>query len=593
MIRDEDESSLSNNQIDNDSEISLSNDLFFKDVSEKRKIYFNHEIMITKPGTYYFLFCMRHPFNISEMPFDLDILTNIPQIQKSKNLKFEIVENVDPYEISDKYIPNKHGLLFKELVYVPLDTIVRASLDFFIKIKDDSKFLELEKNVRMKLEIFKGERFIMSQDFFNSIIVHNLIFDNRNCVSVNDNKPFKVFCYLDLSECPSNLISANEYQGNVYWFLRVFASDSIIFVKNTLKEDHERSLKEGWEQNEPGRYEKARKARVKFLMQLRKEKGEVLSNDEELLLSEIRQRKKNRTLITHIQDEEVGNSPLNKKNQQSKMLPAPKNQTNDKAKIQSLNVIVEQNSNSQNTTKINFNKVLPTPEHHKSRLFKEFLDYAYRERVVFIGKGSINLKTDSSHLSTAFEDGNAAPYCRTEIELDNIREEINKNSDDFYNRIKKEIEEKLSEKEKMKARLDKRYKICYQKRNNKQKNFAELILKRNQISDKTNFMIEVETKLKELIKVISGNELQMDFQQAVSEYKDALKSFQSTNTPTNDLVNQVHELISQKKESLIKNDLKKFTVKDKANLNKHLEDIKINNWNISQQVLKELSESVS
>ena len=34
------------------------------------------------------------------------------------NTNIQICESIEPYEIIDKYIPNRHAILFKEFIYV-------------------------------------------------------------------------------------------------------------------------------------------------------------------------------------------------------------------------------------------------------------------------------------------------------------------------------------------------------------------------------------------------------------------------------------------------------------------------------------------
>lgn len=53
----------------------------------------------------------------------------------------------------------------------------------------------------------------------------------------------------------------------LHWFLSVFGTDTVGIVRDTTKEDRERAIKRSWEDKEPGRSEKAKKARAKFFLQ--------------------------------------------------------------------------------------------------------------------------------------------------------------------------------------------------------------------------------------------------------------------------------------------------------------------------------------
>jgi hypothetical protein len=56
--------------------------------------------------------------------------------------------------------------------------------------------------------------------------------------------------------------------------MKVFSSETLAVVKDTDKEDREKALKASWETNEAGRAEKAKRSRLKFVLQERLKKGE-------------------------------------------------------------------------------------------------------------------------------------------------------------------------------------------------------------------------------------------------------------------------------------------------------------------------------
>ena len=93
----------------------------------------------------------------------------------------------------------------------------------------------------------------------------------------------------DLHEWP-NCKTENEETEEVSWCLKIFSSETVAIVKDTDKEDREKALKASWETNEPGRAEKAKKSRQKFLLQQRLKKGEELTEEEMALVKEVRER---------------------------------------------------------------------------------------------------------------------------------------------------------------------------------------------------------------------------------------------------------------------------------------------------------------
>lgn len=61
--------------------------------------------------------------------------------------------------------------------------------------------------------------------------------------------------------------------------MRVFSSDTVAIVKDTDKEDREKALKQSWETSEPGRVEKAKKSRERYLAIAKKNRGEELTRN--------------------------------------------------------------------------------------------------------------------------------------------------------------------------------------------------------------------------------------------------------------------------------------------------------------------------
>lgn len=72
--------------------------------------------------------------------------------------------------------------------------------------------------------------------------------------------------------------------------MKIFTSETLALVKDTDKEDRERALKASWETAEPGRTEKAKKSRLKFLYQQMMARGEELTEEQRALAMEVRER---------------------------------------------------------------------------------------------------------------------------------------------------------------------------------------------------------------------------------------------------------------------------------------------------------------
>ena len=87
-----------------------------------------------------------------------------------------------------------------------------------------------------------------------------------------------------------NCKSENEETEGVNWILKIFSTETVALVKDTDKEDKEQALKDSWEAAEPGRAEKSKKSRIRYMATLKQERGEELTEEEKEVLEETRVR---------------------------------------------------------------------------------------------------------------------------------------------------------------------------------------------------------------------------------------------------------------------------------------------------------------
>lgn len=236
-----------------------------------------------------------------------------------------------------------------------------------------------------------------------------------------------------------------------------------------MKEDNERALKEAWEINEIGRAENAKKARFRYMAQLKKDKGEALTQEEETMLMEVRPRKQKVMITSVTQDNKLSSAQGKGAPNNDKKLaqPIPKDK-----KTKTTTSIPEININSD--LKHQVEKPLPHVEDHHSLFLKNFLTYSYQDRV----------KTYQSGKNILQGGEEAAPYCRSEEEIQNIKDEINAQADSTQNKIIKEITIKLRDKDKMSEALNKDYMHCYKRRKDRREKYLnELIMERNEIKE--------------------------------------------------------------------------------------------------------------
>ena len=365
------------------------------------------------------------PGNIPEKIFDYIILYD------NQNINIETLENIYPFYIRQKYIPNKHHILFNELIFP--GELINATLDIYLEYRpnNENNILNNENNnnnyndenlpeevsfpnpIRMNFYFMAGEKLIFQKDFENQSLIRNLILEPKPINSKDNNalnqlilEAYSIKCILDIEQCPSWLINPNEYKGDVYWKITVFSTDSLTFLKNTIKEDKEKAVIESWEINEPGRKDKAEKSRKKYFVNIKFNNGELLSPEEEELIPEKINRKEiiesnSNMLVTNIPPK-IGVLPV----------------TNTEEKKQEGEDIL---------------KKLPKIKNYRSLFMKNFYLYSKQSRVITKNKNII--KTNNSETLPNIHQFCKSPEQR-EKELKDIEEKYNK----YYDEMKKENE---------------------------------------------------------------------------------------------------------------------------------------------------------
>jgi len=97
---------------------------------------------------------------------------------------------------------------------------------------------------------------------------------------------YQILINFDMSEIPGWIRYFKAIDNeNISWIMRVHTTDPIKFYIDTTKEDKENKLKEAWENIEPGRSDKAKFTRKKFLIMKKREIGEDITLEEEEILN--------------------------------------------------------------------------------------------------------------------------------------------------------------------------------------------------------------------------------------------------------------------------------------------------------------------
>lgn len=167
----------------------------------------------------------------------------------------------------DKYAPSKYGIIFKEKLFVGPD---HTSAGFNIRLKNkDNK--DLEQHRLFRVEIFDQGKVIFTEEGYNQITIPHFMFRSSNALpesGVDDEETkhqYVMQATFDLTAWPE-CKTDNENTAEIMWYMKVFSSETLAIVKDTDKEDKEKALKASWEANEPGRAEKAKRSRMKFML---------------------------------------------------------------------------------------------------------------------------------------------------------------------------------------------------------------------------------------------------------------------------------------------------------------------------------------
>ena len=106
----------------------------------------------------------------------------------------------------------------------------------------------------------------------------------------NTNNNYYIQASFNLHEWPE--AKDPEATANICWSLKVTSSESIAVVRDTYQEDKDRDIKRSWEEQDPGRAERAKKSRMRYLAEVKQKNGEKLTEEEQALISQPKLTKK-------------------------------------------------------------------------------------------------------------------------------------------------------------------------------------------------------------------------------------------------------------------------------------------------------------
>ena len=611
--------------------IFLEDENFNKKNIELDKIIKINKKNFPKNKIYTLTFSMRTEENLPESEILIKILYN------ESKLKFEYIEEIEPFEINDKYIPNKKGLLFSYYIYPSEKIYSTFNINLYHlinEIKEENHlkkkqhdnqnlFIEskpIEKECKTIIELYKLTKepsldfcpnsipfsysnqgtLIKKWNFYNEIILSNLILYGESISNEKKGKNekkddlkeedknvhiYELICYFDISEIDKEILENKS--NDIGFTIRIFSSNNIGFIKDFSKDQHEKLIKEEWENKDSGRTLRASKSRKKFLLLQKQINNENLNDQEKKELEEKRERRilsKNENNNNIDEKNNIYDKKKNelKRNENNKHIE-DKKEENDKSNNYSYPLfshLVEQKSFSMNNIfkrkTLNFTK-------SQSKYITNYVNYSLSNRTIFsnitpennISKNkSKNNRTNSIIMNDA----------KREIKKKCIIESYEKSQEKY----KKEFEKfncPFSEFETLRN-LNKSNSMF---RLIRIKEDMKLLSQRNYIKDFIRQKFEIKERMNDMIRefnnIVLGNN---DFDDFLNVYKESIKILGKNN----DNVIKFFDFISKKKEEIIQQELVKLSIKDKSHIIKILEDIEYNKWNINYDLIKILKDII-
>jgi hypothetical protein len=350
------------------------------------------------------------------------------------------------------------------------------------------KEVSFPSSIRMICYFMAGEKLIFQKDFENKSLIRNLVLESKPInQKEKDNsiynklllEAYSIKCVLDIEQCPTWLLSPNEYKGDVYWKITVFSTDSLTFIKNTIKEDKEKAVIESWEINEPGRKNKAEISRKKYFVNIKYKNGEILSPEEEELIPEKINRKE---VIESSSNMLVTNIPPKK----GLLAQAAQALNSDEKKQDEVNIL----------------KKLPRIKNYKSLFMKNFYLYSKQSRVISKARSNSNINENERAETLP----NINQFCKSPEQREQELKEIEEKYNIYYEEMKKNNENNEINKEKYSTIIQEMNDRFIEERKKLLTSSNEEIgINLNKIIKQNNIIVEKGREIKELYDDIKSN----------------------------------------------------------------------------------------
>lgn len=648
----------------------------------KTNSFYNNKIFSNED--YYFIFYIRPEFDLPETEFNIKILYNNPNINFNEISNLEPFELTDIYYKNKDSILFSYFIYPSEKIYASLDinfyhfkingrksittngknnpqsTIITSNDKLPSSDKYELNMLNKDEHLHINLELYQltkepsldfidnamkfsysnqGE-LIRQWKFSNGLSISNFIFvgdilpdlkkkKNPGTKNINDSKieeeenkklyPYVLLCYVDVQK-----LSDLNIPEDLAYTIRVYATNTMAFIKDKTKEEHEKKLKEKWEENDEGRGQLALKSRKKFLVIAKNIKKEKLNENELKILNEERQRR-TANEIDHIGEENEGKNNKNKKGKKTDI----KQVDNNKDKLKNsggsknrnsviANIEDEESSSTYNALTRNiinhinkrsrplsmeniFRQKRPISRSNKSQYILNFINYSNKERTKYIKKlDKMPLLKNKIYLRNK----------RVIISDEKYREELKGSILTKFEESENELKKKNENFIKVTRDLAEGINIFNKDLNNQRRaqsiNKDSLLNRRKKLQDLIQKRFDIKKDIllyneenKKILDNFEKNKKESNKKGDLINYEELLKIYKEgcilLGSNDNDLVN-FFNLISKIKEEEIKTEyerLKNTNDKNKDNIiNKMIEDIENNKWNINSELVEKLKNEV-
>ena len=546
--------------------------------NQGKEVFINENIYLTEGNYFIAIYFQNLPWTIKENSGEINIAYS------NKNYIINQIENIDYYEIGDKYKSNKYNIVFKEKIfscdniytslYIELNQPQEKKENYHLIYllyqlgdKDDKNIALLDNKFSYNLRgtlIHKFESYnnllIPSIKFKGGLIPDNKKQKNHNQIPEIIYHPYLLICYIN----SPNVLSLE----NLEWKIKIFSSDNLCFISDSSKEENEALMKNGWEEQEPGRANLAKISRKRFILEQIKKEGGEIKNEDDIELLRI---KRNRKTTKEKEDEQQNININNNKNKKKIGASNIKIQINSKKEEKKEDLIPHNKLNFI----LNMNKTLPKSSEinfrHKSLYIKNYLKYAYDNRTLRLStvNDQYNKIINNEKISTE--------------KSKKIFESIQSFDKIFKTEMSSTFYKSQQPKEEMFSTF---YKNDLSMRSTEFDNIKDLMKSRDNLKAKFKVKINAENSVKDTLKnyLING----YDYNYLMQIYKDTSGILGKGNDDEIKLL----KLISNKKEEDIKTQMKKFSAKDKNNVTKLIEEIELNQLMISHETMAKLREFI-